>query len=383
VSGGPAADPGSRSQTVALVTFPYGPSASSGRGVDRYAFEIVQGLRARGATVEVLGAEGRSPSLGRLVLRAWSLYRRARRDPAYVYHAVDPLGAAIVALAGRRPLVLTAHDSLYFASPHLLDPHPLRVRFYLMRRLTRYAVARSSAVVVPFASTRREMAAVVPSSGPKLRQVPYGLTGVPRAATAPDPDGPGAGASAPARLLYMGGGQPIARGGRTCVGLVRALKDRGLPVRLRVVGLGPDLDLLRRHAASLGVAAEVEFSAPFPEAELLPRIAEHDVFVYPSILGFSFLVLQAMMAGVPVVVGRDRDLPEFVDGAGFACPREDVSAFAEAVSRLLGDPVLRQRTIEAATARAREYSADRMVDGLLGVYRETAASAPPVSDSLR
>jgi glycosyltransferase involved in cell wall biosynthesis len=353
---------------VALVTFPYAATAGSGRGVDRYSLELLNGLRRRGIDVAVLGETGRAPSLDSLVRPLLGLFRATLRTHGRVFHAVDPLGGAVVALTGRRPLILTMHDSLFFATPHLLDPHPLRLRFYGMRVLSRFAMAVATSIVVPFESTRRELSALQPTCAKKIRIVPYGLSLPGTAGRVRSLEPPTQSPGGPFRMLFIGGAQPYPRGGSVALRALKVLRDRGIAAHLDFVVLGPDAPALASEAKSLGVADAVSFLSPLAEAELLSRISEHDVFVYPAILGFSFLVLQAMAAGVPVVTGADRDLPEFVGSAGFTCPRGDIEGLARLLEQLASDSALRLRTAEAGLVRALEFGPARMIDALASEY---------------
>jgi glycosyltransferase involved in cell wall biosynthesis len=356
------------------VTFPYAATASSGRGVDRYALELVEGLRRRGVDVEPLGQVGRARSPSALLKPLAGLVRAAHRTRGRIFHAVDPLGGAILAVTGRRPLVLTMHDSLFFASPHILDPHPLRLRFYWMRMISRFAMEFAALIVVPFESTRNELSAIRPSAAPKIRVVPYGLSLPGTAGRIRGLEPPSTGAARPFRMLFIGGAQPFPRGGPLVLRALRALLDHGVDAQLDFVVYGPDAAAMAADAASVGVAGRVTFLPPVPEADLLRRIAEHDVFVYPAILGFSFLVLQAMSAGVPVVTGADRDLPEFVGPAGFTCARGDLAALANRLEQLARDPELRYRLAEMGLVRALEFSSTRMVDALAAEYARLARS---------
>src|SRR5208282_5102807 len=88
-------------------------------------------------------------------------------------------------------------------------------------------------------------------------------------------------------------------------------------------------------------------------ASALPSLyASADLYLWPAIHeAFGMAFLEAQAAGLPVVAGRERGVPEVVrEGeAGLLVPPSDARAFAAAVATLLADPGRRR----AMGARAR------------------------------
>ena len=132
--------------------------------------------------------------------------------------------------------------------------------------------------------------------------------------------------------------------------LVRAMVAvrRAVPsVRLRVVGGGPELPALRQLASDLGLASAVEFTGPISQAaQVRQAYRESLVFALPSVQeAFGIVFLEAMAAGLPIVAARAGATPEVVDDGrtGILVPTEDPASLAEAILKLLRDPVLRDR----------------------------------------
>lgn len=101
-------------------------------------------------------------------------------------------------------------------------------------------------------------------------------------------------------------------------------------------------------------------------------LAAAELFVHPSVEeGMGQAVVEAMLAGVPVVVSDAGGLPEVVGDCGIVVRKGDAAALAQGIRRgLAGD----HPSVEAARARARErFSVARMVKGSLDVYTEVAA----------
>lgn len=86
------------------------------------------------------------------------------------------------------------------------------------------------------------------------------------------------------------------------------------------------------------------------------------------------VVLEAMMAGLPVVATRVGGVPDAVGDCGLLVEPERPEALAEAMQRLMDDPLLAADLGRRARERARrEYSLDRMVDRYLEVYERVVA----------
>jgi glycosyltransferase involved in cell wall biosynthesis len=97
------------------------------------------------------------------------------------------------------------------------------------------------------------------------------------------------------------------------------------------------------------------------------------VLAFPSLYeGFGFPPLEAMAAGVPVVASRAGSLPEVLGTGASMVDVGDPDGLAEALERVLDDPLLRQRMIRAGAERAASFSWERCGDGLAQLYRDVA-----------
>ncbi len=105
-----------------------------------------------------------------------------------------------------------------------------------------------------------------------------------------------------------------------------------------------------------------------------------DLFVMSSVTeGLGTSLLDAMASSRAIVATRVGGIPEVVvDGeTGLLVPPRDPHALAAAIIRLLKDPALRERMGRAGFERVRtRFSAARMVDETVGLYRSWRTAAP-------
>jgi glycosyltransferase involved in cell wall biosynthesis len=164
--------------------------------------------------------------------------------------------------------------------------------------------------------------------------------------------------------------------------LLRALAQMGTPHRdwkMVLVGIGPEREALETLADSLGLGKRIVFAGFHADVSSFYAIA--DLFVLPSRSeGSSNVLLEAMMAGVPIVATSAGGNPEIVlnEQTGLLTPVDDPAALAGAMGRVLGEPTLASRFAEAALSRAvNEFSLDRYRRRLVGFYAEALQTALP------
>ena len=105
---------------------------------------------------------------------------------------------------------------------------------------------------------------------------------------------------------------------------------------------------------------------------------EATVFVQTSIHeGFCLPLLEAMAAGTPVVstdAHGNRDFCRHEENCLIA--DADPDTVSQALSRLLGDPQLRARLVQAGFETAADYAWERRIDRLERFFTDVAATAP-------
>lgn len=117
------------------------------------------------------------------------------------------------------------------------------------------------------------------------------------------------------------------------------------------------------------------------ERQDIPQIlAASDIFVLSSRWeGLPLTIIEAMMAGLPVVATRVGGVPELVEHGrtGLLVSAGNITMLAEALRQLLRDKALRQEMGKAGRKRALErFSLNRMLQETTNVYQEVIGPRP-------
>lgn len=160
------------------------------------------------------------------------------------------------------------------------------------------------------------------------------------------------------------------------------LRDHGTAFKLIIAGSGELESHLKSLATELALNSHVQFIGYVQN--LVPLYHAADVFVLSSHMeGLCTSILDAMLAGVPVVATRTGGVPEIVENErnGLLVAPRNPAALAEGLEKLMSDPKLRMTF--AAQGRSTvlgRFTADCMVDGNIAVYKQVLANAGTRSD---
>jgi glycosyltransferase involved in cell wall biosynthesis len=259
----------------------------------------------------------------------------------------------------RIPRVTAVHDLSYFSYPQDFSfLHAWKRRFLVARSLH-----ASRRILACSAFTRRELASRFPALADRVVHVPLG----------PDDDLPAPPSRDEARQRLGVTGPFVLTVGslfnRRCLPeLLRAVSllrshehgHEGLKgIVLDVVGdnrTHPRLDLAGL-VLRLGLGAHVRLSGFVDEAGLADRYAAADAAVFLSEYeGFGLPALEAASRGVPLVVSDRPSLSELFGEAALVVDPRNEGQIAEALRRILGDPMLRNRLVDHGWALASRHS---------------------------
>jgi L-malate glycosyltransferase len=289
-------------------------------------------------------------SLGAIVRGSMTLLR-IRPDLLMTYN----WGAIEWAMANRLlPVSRHLHIEAGFSQAEADRQLPRRVRF------RRWALARCDRVVVPSFALEQLACNVWRLPQERVLNVPNGVDA--GRFSALDRDAAPGFTRRPGELV-VGTVAPL-RPEKNVGRLLRvfARLDPSLGARLLVAGDGIEREPLERLAAELGIAGRVVFTGRVAPEAVLGSI---DVFALSSDTEqMPNALLEAMAASRPVAAVDVGDVKRMVcdDNREFIVSRDDGSAFAAAISRLLRDPdkrrVLGDKNREKVVS---EYSQERML----------------------
>jgi len=166
-----------------------------------------------------------------------------------------------------------------------------------------------------------------------------------------------------------------AKGYEDMIEAFRLLRQRAPEPKLVMVGSGSTVETIKNQIEELDLNQSVILTG---EREDVPRLlAMGDVYASSSHReGLPLAVLEAMMAGLPVVATSVGDIPNVVtEETGVVVPPHRPELLAAALEDLLLNPKKRQAMGQAAYRRAMsEYSVDAWMRKHLALYREVLSS---------
>ena len=158
---------------------------------------------------------------------------------------------------------------------------------------------------------------------------------------------------------------------------VAELDRAGINVSYRIAGEGPEREKLTFMIDQLGLTHAVKLLGVCTEAQVRHELADADVLLLPSLSeGISNAALEAMAAGRVVVTTDCGGMTEVVsDGLdGFVVAVGDTAAMADTLTRLSGDPQLRNEVARRAGATADQHlDISRQVRVFVDAYRRLSA----------
>ena len=358
-------------------------------GLEHHALHILRGLRAVGASVDVLLPSDVIPELGdaaeghrlipfpvvprglRMGREQWSLPWRFGAYPRGLRLLHPVLGVAPV--LSHAPLVLTVPDLVYRTRP--ADMHP-RARWYFGTFGPR-SIRRARRVMVSSRAVCQQLIDLYHIAPERVAHVPLCADSI----FTPRPAGEVASVrkrlGLPGRyILYVGTIDPRKDLGRLRAAYELLPTDLADESALVFVGrTNRGAERLARMLREPGGRGHI-IALDYVPRELLPAIySGASVFVYPSRYeGFGLPALEAMSCGAPVIVSSDPALAELVDDAGVVLRSESVEELTQAMERLLRFDQEQARLREAGLARSKDFSISRLGRETAEVYRQAIAA---------
>lgn len=296
----------------------------------------------------------------RSVLLLRRIIREERPDLVCAHSTKAGIVGRIAARLSGVPCLFTAHGWAFADGV----PEPKRTVYRLLERLVSPLAAR----VICVSERDRQIGIAAGMPAGRLVTVHNGMVDTP-ARTVADT---GIKNPAGAMRVIMVARFAAQKDHRTLITAMRGVDG----ATLDLVGDGPDLDAMRTYAEEVGMADRIRFLGARDDVAAL--LAGSDVFVLSSNWeGFPLSTLEAMRAGLPVVVSDVGGAAEaVVNGVtGFVVRPRDVDALRRRLATLASDPVRRAAMGRAGRERfVARYTFAHAYTKTVGVYEAVIAA---------
>ncbi len=302
--------------------------------------------------------------------RRWADARAAFRPDLLHVHCFGPNGVYALALHHRYrlPLMVTSHGET------IADDSAVYDRSALLRAALRRALAAAPAVTAPSGFVLDDLRARFGLVGGEV--VPNGV----------DLDLVGDARRSPFKGEYV---LAVGRLGRTkgfdllveaMSGLrrddsaaadVRSDSAVGRDIRLVIVGDGPEQAGLETLVRELGLEGRVVLAGRLGPLAVADAMAGALAIVVPSRTeAFGIVALEAWRSGAALVMTNRGGAPGFVaDGVdGLLVDPLDIDALRSTIRRVVDDPELRARLVDAGRRRVTEFTWRRVAEAYLADY---------------
>jgi glycosyltransferase involved in cell wall biosynthesis len=358
--------------------------SSPAAGIRRYSTELVTALAELDEPLEIVALGGDPASIPSGIERVdesahprgnagWTLIglpRTAARARVRVIHApayTAPFWAGV-------PVVLTIHDVSYETHP---EWYPYR-RDWLRRFYYRRSARAAHRIVTVSAFSAGEIVAAYGIARERITVVPLGVRASFAAGDSNLPLDLPANVTEPF-LLHVGDIHERRNLALVVDALLEARRHFGAAAALSLVLAGVDrgvTDGLCAMAADAGSPAAVVALGTVSEDRVHALYRAATALVYPSLYeGFGLPLIEAMASGTPVLASHEASIPEVLGGAGLLLDARSVSAWRDAIIRVVNDESLRDDLRARGLARAATYTWQRTARLTLDVYREAARAA--------
>jgi glycosyltransferase involved in cell wall biosynthesis len=144
----------------------------------------------------------------------------------------------------------------------------------------------------------------------------------------------------------------------------------GVPQHLVITGgQGWLYESIFEQVSRSGLEGRVHFPGFVDDADLPVLYSAADLFALVSLYeGFGLPLLEAMACGTPVIGSNVSSLPEVIGAAGLQVDPRSVDGIARALTQLMTQPELRQRSIGLGLERAKLFTWDKAARELLAIY---------------
>ena len=354
---------------IVLIGFPYTNKIDTGRGIDRYLATIHKSFSRHGIGLRIIEEGVVKPRPVCFIKAFLKAFIELRKSNENAFHAVDPLGSIVAALALKKNIITTIHDTIPLDGKVVMF-NPFVFFFAKLSMLVSLNISKE--IIVPFESTRDALINNFQVAANKINIIHYALDlNLDQLADLNVCQDVG---DDNMKILFMGGGSPNDRGLDIVLKSYRELV-RDLPgATLTIVAKSGTISDENQKLLNGAKSYLIETIELIPEPELMSFLKKFRVFIYPSRLGFSFLVMQAMASGVPVITSNSRDMKDFLGDSGILCDNDEVSCYVQALVRLT-DKDFRANIVKNQYERLRMFTLDNFYNEMNELYMKALYDA--------
>ncbi len=172
-------------------------------------------------------------------------------------------------------------------------------------------------------------------------------------------------------LILTVGALAYQKGYDLLISAIPQIIEKYKNIRFIFAGEGALREKLFQLSHDLGVSDSVSFLGKRDDISELLHASEY--FLFPTRYeGESFALLEAAVAGIPIVASKASGIPEtFRDGVdALLFDVEDVSGISEKMILALSDPIMARKRAESARLRVFEYQEDNMFRDTFALINE-------------
>lgn len=306
--------------------------------------------------------------IDKFTARVWADVRAEDYDLLYLPHPLGPATIPLLQLAEKheRPVACTFYDLIPLIYPQAyLNPDPRYKQHY---RATLGMLKEHCDLFLCISQcTAEDLRRYVGVGLDRLRTIHAGVSDRFSRVAAPVAANAQVQALLAAKeeyVLFVGVPDARKNAGVMLTAVAAARAALGVPLKLVIAGNVPkELEYQLRSAQSqVGLARDaLVLTGYVNDHELSLLYQQATATLFPSLYeGFGFPIVEAMMAGCPVIAGNNSSQPEAAGDAALLVDARNPEDVAAAILKLATQPGLRAQLIAAGTVRSKKFTWEKV-----------------------
>jgi glycosyltransferase involved in cell wall biosynthesis len=188
---------------------------------------------------------------------------------------------------------------------------------------------------------------------------------------------PGERSASRSRDLVFVGRTVKTKGPNLLLDALARVHARGHRASCTIVGDGELRVALEQQAERLGLGEAVRFTGMLPHDAVAAEMRAHRILVVPSLLEpFGNVAIQGLASRCVPIVARDGGLAEAVGPHGLLFDNGSAPALADAIQRLVADPVAAERLLDGVDRHLERYRTHRVIAAYLDTFERLIRADP-------